>query len=44
MKGGNGLGGFEFRNPENIIFAVIPVLCLIITVLGFRKRNGYWDC
>ena len=33
------MGGFEFRNPENIIFAVIPVLCLIITVLGFRKER-----
>jgi Ca-activated chloride channel family protein len=39
MKGGKDLGGLELRNPENIIFAVIPVLCLIIIVLGFRKKE-----
>jgi Ca-activated chloride channel family protein len=33
------LGGLEFRNPGNLVFAIIPVLCLILIILGFRKKE-----
>lgn len=33
------LNGMEFRNPENIIYAIIPLLCVILIVLGFRKKE-----
>ena len=29
----------EFKNLNNIIFIIIPILCLVLLILGFRKKE-----
>ena len=33
------MGNLEFKNLNNIIFIIIPILCLVLLILGFRKKE-----
>ncbi len=33
------MSNLEFKNLNNIIFIIIPILCIVLLILGFRKKE-----